>query len=124
MNAMRTILAVLPAALLFTLAACGDGTPSGTADDGRPEGTFRVRFLFSHFCDLSEGGTGYLYTNDRDIGGELVDSQKIDNRELNFYLPPHTRRSLVVVVGGEEVVRELLFWSSDRDVQKDSLVCQ
>ena len=124
MKSRRHVPILFAAAMLIGLAACGDGAPGGPPDDGRPAGTFRVRFIFSHFCDLSEGGTGYLYTNDRDIGGELVDSQKIDNRELNFYLPPHTRRSLVVVVGGEEVVRELLFWSSDRDVQKDSLVCQ
>jgi hypothetical protein len=120
----RTVFAALPAAMILTLAACGGGGPSGTVDDGRPEGTFRVRYLFSHFCDLSEGGTAYLYTNHRKAGGELVDSQRIENRELNFYLPPQTRRSLVIVVGGEEVVEEEIFWASDRDVQKDSIVCQ
>ncbi len=124
MNRSRYAIILLAATSLAVLSACGGGDPSSPPDDGRPAGTFRVRFIFSHFCDLSEGGMGYLYTDDRGIGGELVDSQKIKNRELNFYLPPHARRSLVVMVGGEEVVKEQLFWSSDRDVQQDSLICQ
>ena len=124
MNRTRYAIILLAATSIAVLSACGGGDPSGPPDDGRPAGTFRVRFIFSHFCDLSEGGMGYIYTHYRSAGGELVDSQKIENRELNFYLPPHTRRSLVVVVGGEEVVEEEIFWSSDRDVQKDSVVCQ
>ena len=124
MKCRRHVHILFAAAILTGLAACGDGAPGGPPDDGRPAGTFRVRFIFSHFCDLSEGGMGYLYTNLRDLGGELVDSQAIENGEISFYLPPQTRYSLVVEVGGEEVIEEELFWSSDRDVQQDSLVCQ
>lgn len=118
------LLPLLIAGVLSTLVACSDTTPAGTIDDGRPEGTVLVRFLFTHFCDLSAGGTGYLYTDLRVLGGELVDSQRIENGELNFFLPPVQKYALVVVVDGEEIVEEELFWSSDRDVQLDSLVCQ
>lgn len=121
------ILATLTVGVItFGLPGCGGGGPGPgeLPDDGRPDGTVRVRFVFNHFCDLGGGAVGKLYDELVNLGGKLIEEQQVVNRELNFYLPPETGRyALVVEVEGKKVYEEN-FYSSTRDVQLDSVVCQ
>ena len=126
MQRIRQSLLLLLVTTLTTLG-CGGGDAPGPGeppDDGRPDGTVRVRFVFNHFCDLTGGAVGKLYDELIILGGTLIEEQQVKNRELNFYLPPETGRyALVVEVEGEQVY-EGTFYSSNRDVQLDSVVCQ
>ena len=112
--------------LALTVAACGsEHGPNEPPGDGRPDGTVRNRFVLASICDLSFGeGVGELYSDFRVRGGELLETQPIVDRELNFYLKPDIEgHELVVKVGGNEVYA-VCFYPSDHAVQLDSVVCQ
>ncbi len=126
MNLQARHIAITFVILIFGFVGCGDGGqgPGELPDDGRPDGTVRVRFVFNHFCDLEAGAVGKLYDELVLLGGTLIEEQQVVDRELNFYLPPETGRyALVVEIEGKQVY-EGTFYSSTRDVQLDSVVCQ
>ncbi len=110
----------------MVLAGCTETATTGHDDpeENRPDGTQRVRIVFSHFCDLSAGATAFLYDDLKILGGNLLEEQVVKDGALNYYLPPSTGRYALEVVSGGREIYSTTFYSSDRDVQLDSAVCQ
>lgn len=110
--------------LLIPIAGCDEGSPS-TPDDGRPSGTVRVRIPLAEQCDVDSDTRGDLYDGIPNIGGNLIESQKVANRELNFYLPPSSGLYWLVVRNGSEQLVEVSFQTSERDLEFDPpVVCE
>ena len=109
---------------MMILAGCSEAAAPGDDDDNRPDGTQRVRIVFSHFCDLSAGARAFLYDDLKILGGKLLEEQDVVEGELNYYLPPSTGRYALEVESEGREIYSTTFYSSDRDVQLDSAVCQ
>lgn len=110
--------------LLIPIAGCDESSPS-TPDDGRPSGTVRVRIPLAEQCDVDSDTRGDLYDGLPNVGGTLIESQKVVNRELNFYLPPSSGLYWLVVMNGSEQLVEISFQTSERDLEFDPpVVCE
>lgn len=111
------------------IAGCGgdDTNPiNNIPDDGRPEGTVLMLIPFNAECEFTNDTYGYLYDDLPSFDGELIDSQRVDDHELRFYLPPETGLYWLVVRNKDEVfIPEVSFQTSEKDLQFDPpLVCE
>ena len=120
----RYLIVLLMTVPSFIQIGCGSGDPT-TPNDGRPDGTVLMLMPFAEQCELDNSTWGYLYDDIPNIGGTIIDSQRVSNRELRFYLPPSSGLFWLVVKQGTKQLVEVSFQTSERDLQFDPpLVCE
>jgi hypothetical protein len=123
---MRTGVSTLTLSLIISLviAGCTSSAPSNP-DDGRPAGTWRVRILFDDQCVFTDQTKGYVYSDFKSIGGELLYEVAVEQREINLFLQTGEFVVLEVRDGDHVLVDETKIYGSDRDIQREPpLACQ
>lgn len=127
---------LLAGLLSLITVGCGPTSPADPPGDlptdlvnnpDRPPGTVLLLIPFNDSCHVTDQAMGYLYDNIPQLGGQLIDSQRVDaqNLWLYYYLPPETGRYNLIVRQEGEVIADVNFYTGDRDLQFDpALACK